>query len=434
MQRLRRARIKSLCGFVKSYRRAFGQLLAEDPRVRHPFRRMALAAARAELGREREAHLLTTLAALIVVASGTITIRQVMALDSPAASFAGLATYMGVGICGLPVIEPSPRDAVQAIFARRRKVNAGDGPAAPATEPSERRKALLQTRRQARARLAVMRIFGALGLVLLTAAIAVAILLRLDLPDTYLHIAQGALIVSLGFSAYFAIGAGVAYLLLRVMAVVRWRALPAVWIFVELSSAMNLIEAEDFARDISAKRRVIGHLNRVANAFETGLPRRLGLTNHEQPSFEHLLRTGEYFRGLVSWVATPRADTREHLKTALVSSARALVTGEYHELPVAETSQPRPRRSLVALRVLRAAAVAAIPGAALIALQVLDVKLPEQVRTTWAIASAVWAAVVVVSSLDPSYSDKITATRTALGPVLPGKPGSPGSPGSPSSS
>jgi hypothetical protein len=225
---------------------------------------------------------------------------------------------------------------------------------------------------------------------------------------------EGLLIGASALSAYVFITLGTVYIINAALDSYLMTTRPLLAIMINLLGALRRLSNEATFRRIPTRRATINALNRAGAGLRTSLPRGLGLLTGDQASNDVLGEASFYVRNLVSWVATPRSDTRTLLMSQLRGILIILARGELDYLPRAEVSPPTPSRWRKLGMAARTISVAALPAATLLTLQLLKVQVNSQLRATWAIAAGVWAAVVITSRLDPSYSTQIDSTKRAL--------------------
>lgn len=225
---------------------------------------------------------------------------------------------------------------------------------------------------------------------------------------------EGLLILAAALNAYFFITLGIIYIIYAALDSYLMTTRPVLAIMINLLEALSRLSTESSFRRVPTRRATVHALNRAGAGLSSSLPRGLGLLTGDQASNDVLDQAGYYVRNLVSWVATPKNDTRRLLIGQLRSILIILARGELDYLPRAAVSAPTPNRWRKVSVAARTISVAALPAATLLTLQLLSIDVNSQLRATWAIAAGVWAAVVITSRLDPSYSAQIDSTKRAL--------------------
>ncbi|WP_156745867.1 hypothetical protein [Mycobacterium sp. ACS4054] len=185
------------------------------------------------------------------------------------------------------------------------------------------------------------------------------------------------------------------------------------------------------SKDIELRRYIIGQLSLLANAFESFIPKRLGLigNNPSEVSAEQFYRIAASIRELRMWVAFPQPGTGQSLGERIAFTGGAIASHHYHYLiPPGETPVPLAlltwRQRLV--KFLRHAAFGVIPLVGLLLAKLViyicneskepgatPFQLSPQIVGVWTVVSVVWIVVSVAAS-DPDFKEKIAATKDTV--------------------
>ena len=183
--------------------------------------------------------------------------------------------------------------------------------------------------------------------------------------------------------------------------------------------------SSNIACELPKRKQALRLIEKIATRLESDIPRSLGIDpeNVSDLSMKRFRRSASHIRSLKVWVSFPQLSTSTQLRQELVTILGAAVTHMYHYLaaagedPVRETVRMKwYHRALGAIRQI---AVAAIPIGGLLLLQFLGVQLIDQIKTSWTIGGVAWAAVVLITTLDPSYKDKVGAAKDLAGLIAP---------------
>lgn len=178
--------------------------------------------------------------------------------------------------------------------------------------------------------------------------------------------------------------------------------------------------------DMSFRKEVITRLEKLATCIERVLPSRMYSGNAATDQW--LAETAEEIaagvRALSKWVMTPKPDTREQLVARLALNLGYVARGDwdgFQRVKPERLSRPDLIRTRGA-NLLRATALASIPILLLLAVKRLGLAPDGTVLTYLTVGGYVWAALTLLSGLDPAYGAKLTAMKDITGLLpLPGK-------------
>jgi hypothetical protein len=176
------------------------------------------------------------------------------------------------------------------------------------------------------------------------------------------------------------------------------------------------------------KSTVVYYLENVATCLERDLVWDAALRQKDIVLWfrDTLAAKAEAVRQLSRWVLTPKSDTREHLVQQLVTLMAASVRDDLDSFPVVSESHAEKRRTLW-LRitsVISSLVSAGVPGAVVWFAHKLG--LADAWFSYGAIASVLWACVVLMGIVDPAYAEHLESFKK-LSDTLPfgkGKGGS----------
>jgi len=125
------------------------------------------------------------------------------------------------------------------------------------------------------------------------------------------------------------------------------------------------------------------------------------------------------FREKKLWLLAPKADTVTQLRAWLRQAALTVTAGTLGDLErLGSTTQPHARTWLKLIATtIQAAVVAGIPFGALALLQASRFALGQESAVYFGVGATIWAAVVLVTSVDPLLHARIGMLRD-LGTIL----------------
>jgi len=174
-----------------------------------------------------------------------------------------------------------------------------------------------------------------------------------------------------------------------------------------------LVHSNDDLSEISTKIDITGYLSALEAALGKQIPRALRLSD-TNPAHAQLVRAAQYIAGMKTWVILPQWDTVDAMRRDLSIFTKSLMSGQYHYFPQSADALPSQSRLRIARRVFLSVLTAAIPAAGLVTLELVNVRIPSEIYSAWAIGSAAWAVAILATALDPDISEKITSAKTML--------------------
>jgi hypothetical protein len=133
-------------------------------------------------------------------------------------------------------------------------------------------------------------------------------------------------------------------------------------------------------------------------------------------------------RELVKWIVTPYERTRENFQARIVkyfTAALASAWGNFDRVPAEKLSRRQGLRDRVA-SAITALLTAAVPVLLLMLLRRLNVISAEPLTTYLTVGAYVWAALSLLSKLDPQYAAKLGALKDITSTLPFGKKGGEG--------
>jgi hypothetical protein len=112
------------------------------------------------------------------------------------------------------------------------------------------------------------------------------------------------------------------------------------------------------------------------------------------------------------WVLMPKPDTRDRLEESLVACFVNSLTGDWDGVETAE--EPLPVREGIGLRIRRwvlGILEALLPGALYLGAQRLGFLPAGSLSSYLGLGTVIWAVVVILSTLDPKFGEKIDAVH-----------------------
>jgi hypothetical protein len=164
-------------------------------------------------------------------------------------------------------------------------------------------------------------------------------------------------------------------------------------------------------------------LEAIASLIENGLP---AAYSSKDELFRRWILTrsrgiATYIRELKSWLAAPRQDTRGYFLEALGRIVICLGHGDWDGMPSADPPSGALRADRIAtlLSAVRTLLASILPAGILVSLHRLHRDPPSQISGYLTFGAAAWLTVGCISLLDPLYSTKLEAFKSAL-QFLPG--------------
>jgi hypothetical protein len=175
--------------------------------------------------------------------------------------------------------------------------------------------------------------------------------------------------------------------------------------------------------ELSFRAHLAKELDAIASLIENALP---AAYSNKDELFRRWMsarsrRIATHLRDLKSWLAIPRKDTREYFLQALGQVVICLGRGDWDGIPAAAPSSEGRRAGRIAtlLSAVRTLSASVLPAAILVLLHVLHRDPPSQISGYLAFGAAAWLTVGCISLLDPLYSSRLEAFKSAL-QFLPG--------------
>ena len=234
-------------------------------------------------------------------------------------------------------------------------------------------------------------------------------------PSTYERAIVIALVAIVMYVTIVFVGSFALELVMRGLRMRQKRLAPNAVIadlFLEVLSMTEKRERE--WKEVAFKRDVIRKLEEIADCIEKDLPSRLRSGNAATDVWQKqtAIQMSAGVRNLMSWVYTPKEDTRQQFLNRVSGYLALVVTGDWDGFERAEP-QTVSRPELLRSR-LRAAVIAVV--SALVPLLVLVVvkrlNLIEGVILSYLTVGAfIWTGLSLLSQVDPSYGSKLTAIK-----------------------
>jgi hypothetical protein len=178
-----------------------------------------------------------------------------------------------------------------------------------------------------------------------------------------------------------------------------------------LWAAMGLTE------DIEIRRYLLGRIERLAVAFEVGLPRIVNHLSHPgEPSITEFYKIAADVRSLKTWIAFPQLGTAEELSERVALIGGALASNMYYYVipeGAANITLTQIKFRSRGLTFLRTVGLGFLPAAGLLVVKAAHVELSQQVSSAWTLASVLWIVVSVLAS-QPDFKEKLAATRDTM--------------------
>jgi hypothetical protein len=229
---------------------------------------------------------------------------------------------------------------------------------------------------------------------------------------------QRAALTIVGFSSYFFVGFVLAFVASSVMNLFDKRMMklmPDAFIIDGLMSALLLIETHPIGwPETEFKRMLIVRIERVALCMEYYLPNRLRSRDFFIDSWlqDTARKIAASVRSLIQWIYTPKGDTLGQINARLACIFVHSVRGDWDNLEKTTTESVPPRESLRARAKLIAIAgfSGVIPVLSIHVIKYLNL-IDVTILKPLLVAAYLWAALTILSQLDPLYSVKLSSIK-----------------------
>jgi len=186
----------------------------------------------------------------------------------------------------------------------------------------------------------------------------------------------------------------------------------------ELLDLLDIIEQPNYEKiwtEFSHRTWLTKRLEVVASCIEIYFPRFFltGVQEMDRWTDRNTSEMANGVRELIKWVVVPTPHTREDFKariTKYVTAALASDWGKFDRVPAEKLSPKQGLKDRVASAVA-ALLTAAVPILLLLLLKRMKVVVAEPLLTYLTVGAYVWAALSLLSRLDPQYAAKLGALK-----------------------
>ena len=171
--------------------------------------------------------------------------------------------------------------------------------------------------------------------------------------------------------------------------------------------------------DIDFKRRVCGKIENAASYLQDALPQAAGIsdTTLDQALREQLGASARHLQEVQMWVILANDKTFDEVCDVITHYIYAVALGQYNLLPVSNSIEPKSSKVRRSIILIRTFIVALIPIGCIVAVRYAGFSLSPQF-TGWAVVVAItWAAITMVSTLDPLYKTRLTDVRDLISSI-----------------
>ena len=165
--------------------------------------------------------------------------------------------------------------------------------------------------------------------------------------------------------------------------------------------------------DVRFKADVCHTLQNASSYLQNAIPRVMKISDDamNRTLKEQLNSSATHLRQMQLWVVFANEKTADDLRDGITYYINAVALGQYDLLPTATSAVPRSNRIHTIASFSRAILVALIPIGCIIGARYAGLSLSTQF-TGWAIVVAItWAAITLISALDPLYKARLTDVR-----------------------
>lgn len=177
----------------------------------------------------------------------------------------------------------------------------------------------------------------------------------------------------------------------------------------------SIEESQDGLQFFGFKNNMVGKLETVAHVLQHNLPRTLhtGDTATDLWLKKTVQRMAAAQRQYKKWIIMPKPDTKEILLKVLAHHLKAALSGSWDAFEQAEPESVTTQQVFFRIRTFAQSLLAAVaPLLILGVLQQTPLALEGTVADIAIIAAVGYLLISLMSSLDPSYQEKITSIKT----------------------
>jgi hypothetical protein len=160
---------------------------------------------------------------------------------------------------------------------------------------------------------------------------------------------------------------------------------------------------------VQLKAHTCGRLQLAASYLQDGVIKVVGVADPgvRTTLYERLRASAAYLREMQLWVVLANEKTPDELRSALVHYISVVVRGEYDLLPSSDMLATESSRLQKLTALVRTFIISVIPFTIIIGVRYSGVSISPQF-TGWAVIVAIaWAAITLISLLDPLYKERI---------------------------
>jgi hypothetical protein len=183
-----------------------------------------------------------------------------------------------------------------------------------------------------------------------------------------------------------------------------------------LISVLEHLNSHGRAVELTEKALAIQHLEQAAVCIEIGMPRAFAIPRKpaSQEVVDKCLGAAAEMRQLQAAVALAVNEPMANVRPRLTHIIEIIASGSLSKLPVADVvAKAHFKRIRILGESIKLCIVASIPGALIVGLRYINVRFPPGLYS-WAVAGAiVWAAITLISMLDPLYATRLKAIAEA---------------------
>lgn len=232
-------------------------------------------------------------------------------------------------------------------------------------------------------------------------------------------VANELILVSLGIADFMLVGT--AFAVVMTVWWTHWKRLYSNVVIVR--SLLRVLDLMDKRKssfgDLATKRSMCRELEIAAEFMQGGVLRSLALPDAlvRRTLEQKLTSSAEYLRELQVRIVLAKEGADSDLRESLVVYAQLVLRGLYDSLPAGNIEVPLPGSASKIAAFGRAFLVAVIPFACLVSTRYIGLKLSDDF-TGWAVVvTLAWAAITLVSSIDPLYKARLGDVRDLISAI-----------------
>lgn len=198
-----------------------------------------------------------------------------------------------------------------------------------------------------------------------------------------------------------------------------WRRYPNLILLESLIRIVRAIDGRRVALDLSSRARISSYLEHAAQVMKRDVPKAMSLPDLQARVIlqEKCDNAAANLRIMQVAIALTEENALEHLKRSITTFIGAIAVGNYSTQPNCsnlsdvQATVPNEGRVSHLVRIGKIVTVAVIPIAFLVIARFAGLQLSEAFNNWAVVISLLWAAITIISVLDPLYKSRIEEVK-----------------------